>query len=45
MQNTQLAQEMLVKFYDSIKDVCTLDQNPKVEGRSMLMFLSPKKHS
>ena len=34
--------DLLVRFAEQISEVSTLDKEPKMEGRSMSIFLSPK---
>ena len=43
MRYTVLGQEILAKFAESVKDVATIDRQPKLEGKSMIMILIPKK--
>jgi len=43
MRYTLSGQEVLVKFAEAVKDVGTLEKQPKLEGRSMIMILNPKK--
>jgi len=38
-----LGQETLSKLADSVKDVGVIERAPRVEGRSMIMILAPKK--
>ena len=42
MAHTEIGKELLVRFAAQSADVATLDKEPKMEGRSMSMFLSPK---
>ena len=42
MAHTDIGQDLLVKFADECKDVAVLDKAPKLEGRHMSIFLSPK---
>ena len=42
MAHTNLGEELLTKFAEECADVATVDKNPKLEGRNMAMFLSPK---
>ena len=42
MAHTEIGRELLVRFAEAIAETATLDQEPKMEGRSMSMFLSPK---
>ena len=42
MAQTEIGHELLVRFAEAIAETATLDKEPKMEGRSMSMFLSPK---
>ena len=42
MAQTEIGRELLVRFAEAIAETATLDKEPKMEGRSMSMFLSPK---
>ena len=42
MAHTEIGEELLKKFADACADIATMDKNPKLEGRHMSMFLSPK---
>lgn len=42
MQHKDLGQDLLVKILKPVEEVATLETNPKMEGRSMTMLLSPK---
>ena len=42
MAHTQIGEELLKKFADACADIGSVDKNPKLEGRNMSMFLSPK---
>jgi len=35
--------EILERFYDALQDLCKVDQPPKMEGKRMIMYISPKK--
>ncbi len=41
--HTDLGYEVLDNFFAIVSDIGTKDKRPKMEGRSMVMFLSPKK--
>lgn len=43
MQYTSSGNEVMGKFAEAVKDVGTVEKNPKLEGRYMLMILNPKK--
>jgi len=42
MAHTDLGKDLLVRFAEQCAEVATLDKEPKLEGRSMSIFLSPK---
>lgn len=42
MAHTEIGQELLLRFAKECSEVATLDKNPKLEGRHMSIFLSPK---
>ena len=42
MAHTNIGQDLLVKFAEDCSDVAILDKTPKLEGRHMSIFLSPK---
>ena len=41
MQHTSIGQQLLTKFSEQVKEYGTVDRMPKMEGRSMVMFVSP----
>lgn len=43
MGHTDLGREVLDKFYDLISEYGVVDKKPKMEGRSLVMFLSERK--
>jgi len=43
MRYTIAGQEVLTKFAEAVKDVGIVDRLPKLEGKSMIMILNPKK--
>lgn len=43
MRYTVSGQEVLAKFAEAVKDVGTVDKQPKLEGKSMTMIVIPKK--
>ena len=43
MAHTELGREVLEKFANRTLDYATIDQHPKLDGRTMTMFLVPKK--
>ena len=42
MAHTEIGEQLLKDFSAKCSDIATLDKNPKLEGRNMSMFLSPK---
>ena len=42
MAHTNLGEELLKDFAEKCAEIATLDKQPKLEGRSMSMFLSPR---
>ncbi len=42
MAHTNIGEELLTNFAAQCAEIATLDKNPKLEGRNMFMFLSPK---
>jgi len=42
MAHTQIGEELLTNFAEQCKEIASMDKNPKLEGRTMSMFLSPK---
>ena len=42
MAHTELGSVLLKKFAEACSEVAVLDKSPKLEGRSMSLFLSPK---
>lgn len=43
MRYTVSGQEVLAKFAEAVKDVGIVEKQPKLEGKSMIMILIPKK--
>ncbi|MDP4109879.1 MAG: translation initiation factor IF-3 [Bacillota bacterium] len=43
MAHTSIGQELLKRFAEGCVEIGTMEKAPKLEGRNMLMFLSPKK--
>lgn len=43
MKYTLQGQEVMAKFAESVKDAGTVDKPSKIEGRTMVMIMSPKK--
>ncbi len=42
MAHTNLGEKLLLDFADSCAEIATMEKNPKLDGRFMAMFLSPK---
>lgn len=42
MSHTEIGADLLKRFAEGCADVAVLDKEPKLEGRHMSMFLSPK---
>ena len=42
MAHTNIGQDLLVKFAEECGEVAVMDKSPKLEGRHMSIFLSPK---
>ena len=45
MAHTNIGEDLLVQFAEGCKEVANLEKNPKLEGRFMHMFLSPKQEN
>lgn len=43
MRYTSVGGEVLQKFAETVKDVGVIEKQPKLEGKSMMMILNPKK--
>ena len=43
MAHTNLGEKLLMDFADACSEVASMEKNPKLEGRFMGMFLTPKK--
>ena len=43
MAHTELGNEVLDRFIDRVKEIADVEQNPKLEGRTMTCILVPKK--
>ena len=43
MAHTELGKDVLLRFYEAIKDYGVMEQEPKMEMRSMFMFVAPIK--
>ncbi len=42
MAHNNLGEKLLLDFADSCAEIATMEKNPKLDGRFMAMFLSPK---
>ena len=42
MAHTNLGEKLLLEFADACAETATMEKNPKLEGRFMAMFLTPK---
>ena len=42
MAHTNLGEKLLIDFADSCAEIANMEKNPKLEGRFMAMFLTPK---
>jgi len=42
MNHTSLGREVLESFAEKLQEVASVDKTPKLEGKSMIMILSPK---
>jgi len=40
--HASIGQKVLERVAEEAKDICTVERRPKLEGRSMIMILSPK---
>ncbi len=45
MAHTSIGREMLLRFAEELSDISDIEKRPKMEGRSMTMFLVPKKEN
>ncbi|MDD4036078.1 MAG: translation initiation factor IF-3 [Bacilli bacterium] len=43
MAHTDMGHDVLLRFAEQLKDVAEIEQEPKLDGRTMIMFLVPKK--
>ncbi len=39
----ELATEVLDRFYEKVSDIADIEAKPKIEGRTMIMLITPKK--
>ena len=40
-QHTNLAFELINKFYEDLKELCVIDKAPSAEGKNVTMILAP----
>jgi len=40
--HTQLGRVLLVRLAEDLKDICNVERQPKLEGKNMIMILTPK---
>jgi translation initiation factor IF-3 len=40
---TDIGRKIMEDIQNELADACTIDQHPKIEGRNMVMIMSPKK--
>ena len=40
--HSEIGREVMMNFYKMIEDIAAMDKQPKLEGRNMYMFISPK---
>ena len=45
MAHTNIGEQLLKSFAEQCADIATVDKNPKLDGRNMAMFLSPKQQT
>ena len=43
MAHTNLGRETMLRFAEALKDYADIESQPKLEGKTMIMMLSPKK--
>lgn len=45
LDRPELGKEVMVRFADELADVSIIESQPKLEGRTMIMLLAPKKEN
>lgn len=45
LSHPELGREVLLKMAAELKDLVTVEREPKLEGKNMIMILSPKAHN
>lgn len=43
LAHTMVGREILLDFAKGLEEICEIEKPPKMEGKSMIMFLNPKK--
>ncbi len=43
MAHTSIGRTILLQFAEDLEDIADIEKRPKMEGRSMVMFMTPKK--
>lgn len=43
MAHPEIGKEVMLRFADELSEVSTIESQPKLEGRTMIMLLAPKK--
>ena len=41
-ETASIGEELLIRFGEACSEISTVEKNPKLDGRNMAMFLSPK---
>lgn len=41
MAHTEIGRDVMLRFYESLKEFCTIESEPKLDGRNMTMMLAP----
>ena len=42
LAHTEIGRDLLLRFAEQVSDLASMDKDPKMEGRSMSIFLTPK---
>lgn len=43
--HTEIGRDVMLRFAEELKDIATIEQYPKLDGRSMIMMLNPAKET
>ena len=43
LDRPELGRDVMLRFAEEMSDICTIESEPKLEGRTMIMLLAPKK--